>query len=202
MDEPQAIALLKRGDWSGLDLLVEKYYLQSVRAAALMIRDPVFAEDIVQSCFIQAAERIQQFDETRPFGPWFYRIVMNYTINWQKQQNRFVSIDTELSSQKQAEITEWLTSIEPDPEEMVVISELQQKVWDALEQLSPEQRAAIIMRYFLDLSENEMAHELDHPKSSIKWFLFSARKKLKSLLKLLLTDDSSTLYVHPLDRKE
>src|SRR3954452_14569352 len=77
MDEREAIARLAGGDISGLELLVSRYQVQAVRAAYLVCRDSALAEDIVQSAFLRAYSHIDQFDPTRPFGPWFMKIVVN-----------------------------------------------------------------------------------------------------------------------------
>jgi RNA polymerase sigma-70 factor (ECF subfamily) len=55
-------------------------------------------------------------------------------------------------------------------------------VWHALQQLAPEQRAVIVQRHFLEMSEAEMVETHQRPASTIKWWLYSARKSLKALL--------------------
>lgn len=69
MEESEAITRLKRGDISGLEMLVKRYQVQALEAAYLITRDYHMAEDIVQSAFLRAYERIGQFDSDRPFGP-------------------------------------------------------------------------------------------------------------------------------------
>ncbi|MEJ2353507.1 MAG: sigma factor [Anaerolineales bacterium] len=79
MDEIQAIQQLKQGNPAGLEALVKKYQVQAVRAAFLVVWNHELAEDIVQTAFLRVYERIQQFDPQRPFGPWFFKIVVNET---------------------------------------------------------------------------------------------------------------------------
>ena len=76
----------------------------------------------------------------------------------------------------------WLQDLNPGPEEMLNTSENRQRVWRALQQLTPTQRTAIIMRYFLDMKNKEVARELDQSLPSIKWAVHSAKEKLKALL--------------------
>jgi DNA-directed RNA polymerase specialized sigma24 family protein len=73
LQEQEAIIRLKQGDISGLEILVQKYQIQAVRAAYLITRDSALAEDIVQTAFIRASELIDQFDVGRPFASWFLR---------------------------------------------------------------------------------------------------------------------------------
>lgn len=86
MDEPQAIARIKRGDLDGLEMLVRCYQAKAVQAAFLIVRDRLMAEDVVQAAFLKAVERIDQFDDSRPFGPWFLRSVVNAAIDASRQQ--------------------------------------------------------------------------------------------------------------------
>ena len=82
MDDRIAISRIKQGDLNGLDFLVNRYQVRAVHAAYLVVYDRVLAEDIVQSAFVKVAERIDQFDEERPFAPWFFRIILNDAIRF------------------------------------------------------------------------------------------------------------------------
>ena len=70
----------------------------------------------------------------------------------------------------------------PTPESQVEMDELVQTVRGGLARLSVEQRAALVMKYYLELSEAEMMSKLDRPLSTIKWRLYTARQRLKDLL--------------------
>ncbi|HBO34056.1 MAG TPA: RNA polymerase subunit sigma-24 [Anaerolineaceae bacterium] len=177
MDEKQAIALLKRGDLQGLEALIQAYQLQAVRAAALITGDRDLSEDIVQNAFIRAADRIAQYDPQRPFGPWFFRSVVNDAVKAANRQKRFVSLDTD-----NGEETYDLFDPAPLPEEIIEAKETQQAVWQALQKLPANQRAAIVLRYYLGMHEDEMIEELHSPAGSVKWWLHAARQRLQKLL--------------------
>lgn len=72
----------------------------------------------------------------------------------------------------------------PSPEEMVTAVQLRETVWAALEKLTPKQRAAVVLRYYFDMSEQEMATRLDVAPGTVKWRLHTARKRLRQLLGL------------------
>ena len=74
MEERQAIERMRRGDIGGLELLVRQYQVRALRAAYLVTHDVALAEDVVQTAFVKAYERIKQFDPERPFGPWQRRL--------------------------------------------------------------------------------------------------------------------------------
>ncbi|HUM72558.1 MAG TPA: sigma factor, partial [Chloroflexota bacterium] len=75
MEDRIAISRLKQGDLNGLETLVKRYQATAVHAAYLILYDRALAEDVAQAAFVKTAERIQQFDETRPLAPWLYRMV-------------------------------------------------------------------------------------------------------------------------------
>ena len=180
MDEKQAVAHLKQGDLRGLEALVYQYQLQALRAACLIVSDQALAEDIVQAAFIRAGERIGQFDSQRPFGPWFLRSVVNDALKAANGQKRFVSLDA-----MDCEGAPGLSDPAALPEEIIETEETVQAVWRAVSSLPPKQRATIVLRYYLDLSEDEMTEELNGPQGTIKWWLYAARQRLKKLLEPL-----------------
>jgi RNA polymerase sigma-70 factor (ECF subfamily) len=183
MDEKQAISRLKQGDPNGLEALVGLFQLQALRAASLITGDCPLAEDIVQNAFLRAAERIGQFDAERRFGPWFLQIVVNDAIKAAQFQKRRVSLDDEEHGE-----TIGLADPAPLPEKLVETKETRQVVWRALGKLPPDQRAAIVMRYYLGMSEDEMTDELDRPAGTVKWRLHDARRRLEDLLRRSLDD--------------
>jgi len=184
MEEREAIARLKRGDVGGLEPLVRQYQVQAVRTAYLITRDRALAEDIVQAAFLRAYERIGQFDAGRAFGPWFLRSVVNDAVKAAARRERLVPL--EISAEGgQTSLADLLADPNPGPADQAEAADLRQTVWDALGKLPPTQRAAIVLRYYLGLSEAEMVGELDCPPGTVKWRLHAARKRLRRLLRPL-----------------
>lgn len=179
--EHAAIGRMKQGDISGLALLVERYQVQAVRAAYLITQDRALAEDVVQEAFLQAYCHIHQFDTARPFAPWFLRSVTYAAVKAARRQQRSLSLDRSIAVD--TSFGELLAASTPDPGEQAENTLLQQAVRDALQQLSPQQRAAVVMRYYLGLSERDMSEQMDCPAGTIKWRLNAARKQLRNLLR-------------------
>ena len=180
MEEREAIARLKRGDIGGLEALVRKYQVQAVRTAYLITRDRALAEDIVQAAFLRAYERIGQFDARRSFGPWFLRSVVNDALKAAARRKRQVSLEAGSEGEETS-----LADPGPGPADLTEAAETRQTVWAALGKLPPAQRATIVQRYYLNLSEVEMADELACPPGTVKWRLHAARKRLRTLLRPL-----------------
>ena len=180
MDEQRAIQRLKRGEIGGLELLVSHYQVKAVRAAYLITRDLGLAEDVVQDCFIQAYRSIHRFEETRSFEPWFMRSVVNASVKILQRSARQVQINADSGADGSlfAELAARVESVE----EQVESIEIQNQIWDAMQTLSPRQRAVIVQRYFLDMSEKEMAEAAGSAVGTVKWMLNAARSRLRSLL--------------------
>ena len=145
MEEQKAIARLKRGDISGLKALVRKYQVQAVRAAYLITRDRALAEDIVQTAFLRAYERIGQFDTGLPFGPWFLRSVTNDAVKAAARRERLISLEADVEG---VSLDELLADPGPGPDDLMETAETREVVWTALGQLPPAQRAVIVQRYY------------------------------------------------------
>lgn len=180
MDDRVAISRIKQGDLNGLKTLVQRYQVQAVHAAYLIVYDRALAEDIAQGAFVKVVERINQFDEARPFGPWFFRIVVNDALKAAKKQKR--TIPLEELDEPASQLAEWLVHTELQPEQVVERKEMRENILKAVQSLPPEQRAVVVMRYFLDLSEADMSAKMERPLSTIKWWLRDARKRLYDLM--------------------
>jgi RNA polymerase sigma-70 factor (ECF subfamily) len=182
MEDKIAISLLKQGNLNALEHLVNRYQTRAVHAAYMIIFDQSLSEDVAQSAFLKVTEHIHQFDETRPFAPWFFRIVLNDALKIAKKQKKDVSLEEELDKSA-TQLAEWLTDPAIKPERLVEKKESDQIVLKAVQSLPPEQRAVIVMRYVLEMSEAEMALKINRPLSTIKWRLRDARKRLYNLIK-------------------
>jgi RNA polymerase sigma-70 factor (ECF subfamily) len=180
MDEQSSIRRLKDGDMGGLEWLISQHQLKALRTAYLIARDIPVAEDIVQDAFLKVYRHINQFDESRPFEPWFMRIVVNSAVRSVQRETRHIAegVKWEPISLEAAFASDGLS-----PEEQLELSELKVKIWDAMGQLSPRQRAAVVQRYFLDMTEKEMSDELGVATGTVKWILNTARKSLRTLLR-------------------
>lgn len=188
MEDRIAISRLKQGDLSAMEPLVKRYQVQAVHAAYAIVYDRALAEDIAQSAFIKVVDRIHQFDEERPFAPWFFRIVVNDAIKLAKKQKRNVSLEEQLD-EPSAQLAEWLTDPSLKPEPLLEQKEASASILKAMQHLTPEGRAVIVMRYFLEMSEADMSAKMDRPLSTIKWWLREARERLRNLIEPTQVED-------------
>jgi RNA polymerase sigma-70 factor (ECF subfamily) len=178
MDEQQAIQRLKNGDIGGLEYLVLNHQVKAVRAAFLITRDSGLAEDIVHDAFIHVYHAIRSFDAARPFEPWFMRGVVNASVKVMQRSAQQVEFGDDADESLLADLAATVESVESQVESI----EIQDQIWAALQKLSPRQRAVIVQKYFLGMSETEMADQSGTAKGTIKWLLNAARERLRSLL--------------------
>ena len=177
MDEREAIDRLKKGDVGALEALVRRHHARAGRAAYLIVRDHALAEDVAQGAFVRAYEGIGTFDASRPFGPWFMRIVVNEAVGAARGRERLASYEGAGAP------ASWLADPAAGPPELAEEAEERRRVWAALAKLPPAQRAAIVQRYYLGMSEAEMGENAARPPGTIKSRLHAARRGLSRLLR-------------------
>jgi RNA polymerase sigma-70 factor, ECF subfamily len=178
MDDVQAIQQLKQADIGGLEILVTRYQVKAVRTAFLITHDEPMAEDVVQDTFIHIYQHIRQFDENRLFEPYFMRCVVNAALNAVRKKSRWTP------SEPGADIDELeaLLLQAASVEQQVEFNQLKGEILAALNKLSARQRAAVVQRYYLGMSEKEMAGTLETAPGTVKWLLNAARSRLRDLL--------------------
>ncbi|MCA9882456.1 MAG: sigma-70 family RNA polymerase sigma factor [Anaerolineae bacterium] len=143
-----------------------------------MLGQSTEAEDATQEAFIRAYLNLHRYDLTRPFKTWLLSIASNHCIDrLRKRRMQFLSLDEPLPSGSALA----LSSDEPGPEQVTMSNERGQLIQGLLDQLKPDDRAAIIYRYWYDYSYAEIADVLDSTESAIKSRLFRARRLLADL---------------------
>ena len=178
MDDLQAIRRLKNGDIGGLESLIACYQGKALRTAFLVTQDEMAAEDVVYAAFVRFYERIRYFDEKRAFEPYFLRSVVNAALNVVRHEKKNIPLDAE----SELPGIESLLAHAAKVEEQVEFLQAKQQIREALLALPTRQRTAIILRYYLEMNEKEMAQQLDAPAGTIKWLLNAARARLRELL--------------------
>ncbi len=163
---------VRRGDSRAFDLLVRRHDRRAFSLAFRLLSQREDAEDVVQESFIAALEALDRFDVTRPFGPWFYRIVVNRSLNARKARSRR-TMDA---------IPEDAPARTASPERAVEVREAAGQVALALASLSERQRAVVEMIELEGFSGPEVAEILGIPEGTVRWHLHGARKALRAAL--------------------
>ena len=178
MDDLKAVLRLKNGDINGLDFLISKYQVKAVRTAYLVTRNRPMAEDVVQDAFVRFYERVHQFDESRPFEPYFMVSVMNAALNVALREKRIHPLPLEADEADLETLLSRSLSVESEVER----AQMKAEFLAFLSRLSPRQRVVVVQRYYFDMSEKEMCEVSRTAPGTIKWLLNAARTRLRGLL--------------------
>lgn len=176
-DEAELIARARRGDHDAYGALVAAHAEIVFRTAVLVLGDAAEAEDAAQEAFVRAYRALDRFRDGEPFRPWLLRIAGNAARNRRRSAGR------RLGLQLRAEAATPRGLHEPSPEASVLAGESRATLLAAVEALPPDDRLVIGARYFLDLTEAEVAALAGIPRGTVKSRLSRARAKLASTLR-------------------
>jgi RNA polymerase sigma-70 factor (ECF subfamily) len=166
--DAEAMAALARGEIQALDFLVPRHNDRAQRLAYGVLRDSSRTHDVVADSFLAIVASAQRFDPTRPFAPWFDRIVINRAIKEAQRDLRHGRISAILRRPIE----------ENDPSRIAEASELRESLVLAFARLHPRDRAVVTMRLVLGMSEQETAAALGCPAGTVKSRLARARRHL------------------------
>ena len=178
MDDLQAIHRLKRGEIGGLEVLVARYQTGAIETAFLITQDPALAEDVVQDVFVNLYRRVRHYDANRPFKPYLMKSVVNAALDAVEKEAKWVHSAMDEDTSDLEELISHAASVE----DQVEFAQLREAIDIALAALPARQRAAIVQRYYLNMSEKEMAQALEAAPGTVKWLLNTARTRLHTLL--------------------
>lgn len=174
MEEQEALWITKalEGDDAAFGQLVEQYQRPVFSLCYRMLGNSKAAEDAAQESFLRAYRNLKRYDPNRSFATWLLSIASHYCID-QMRKRRLDTISTDALP---AEIIADHNA--PNPEHEFRSREKEAMIQNLLRELKPTDRAAIILRYWHQYSEVEIAEALDLSVSAVKSRLFRARQAL------------------------
>lgn len=165
------------GDPQAFGELVQLYERDVFNLAYRMLNERGEAEDAAQEAFLRAYANLDRYDQNRSFKTWLLSITSNHCIDRiRRRRLLWLSLEEPLPPHPA------LTSDMPGPEQAMLDSERNVLVQELLDELSPDYRLAVVLRYWYELSYAEIAEMLDTTESAIKSRLFRARQALASRL--------------------
>jgi len=159
--------------------IVRQYQRRAFLAALGFLRNPEDAREASQEAFARAFRAIHTFDTTRPFYPWYYRILKNLCLDRIKRRKR---TPYPVDDIERAPAPESASLFGRSPEASVITHAQQLRVQAAIETLTVDHREIIYMRHYQDLSYDEMAQMLHVPVGTIMSRLYRARRALRERL--------------------
>jgi len=163
---------VRRGDMAACDDLVRRHTRRAYSIAYGVLRHREDAEDVVQESFARALERLDSMDATRPFHPWFYRIVVNAAISARRSRavRRTEAIPDELAARS------------PRPDRTAELGALRRRLLDALDELPERQRTIVLLADVEEFSSGEIGEILGMPAGTVRYELHRARGALRERL--------------------
>ncbi len=174
-DEQTWVEHARAGDKEAFSRLVEAYQTPVYNLTYRMLGNSDEAEEAAQEAFMRAYSQLQRYDPAYKFSTWILSIASHHCIDrLRKRRITWLSIDEPLPTQFSGQIS----STDPGPETSAVRSDTEAQVKELLDTLQPDYRAAVVLRYWYDMSYEEIAEAMDTTVSAIKSRLFRARKML------------------------
>lgn len=175
MDEREWIRRLQRGDETAFEPLYRVYIDQAVRTAYLVTRNQQAAEDAAQETFVQVLRRVGALQDPTRFRSWFYSILLNTARRTGRKGRgwRFLPL---------YRLPDTPQPGEAPPDEQVIAREEIRTLIAGLAELPDRHRVPVILRYYLEMTEPEIAQTLHLPLGTVKSRLHHARVRLGRLL--------------------
>jgi RNA polymerase sigma-70 factor, ECF subfamily len=186
VSELDLVRRCQAGDTEAFDELVTRYRTRVFGMIYNMVHSEQDAWDLAQDSFLKAWKSIKRFRGRSSFYTWIYRIVVNVTIDWlRKKQIKGAGTEFDDASQlRQVDPgSKTVPKTEALPYETMERDEIRVRIDKAIAQLSPEQRAVILMKEIEDMQYHEIAEALGCSIGTVMSRLFYARKKLQTLLR-------------------
>jgi RNA polymerase sigma-70 factor (ECF subfamily) len=179
MTEQELVLRAQGGDVAAFTRLVEIYQRPVYNLCYRMVGEATEAEDAAQETFLRAYSQFGRYDPTRPFKTWLFSIASHYCIDrLRRRRVTWCDIDDESLSVHPA-----LRERTPGPEESALRHEQSRSIQGLLGRLAPKDRAALVMRYWYDLSYEEIAAATGSTVSAEKSRLHRARGTMGGFLK-------------------
>jgi RNA polymerase sigma-70 factor, ECF subfamily len=165
------LQLALEGDEEAFASVVEAYQKPVYNLCYRMLGDPIDAEDAAQETFWRAYQALNRYDPKRSFATWLLSIAAHYCID-QQRKRRLPILSMDLLPEEDA------PDFAPSPEKVVSALEESAQMRKLLSSLGPQDRAAIVLRYWYEFSEDEIARTLSLTVSAVKSRLHRARKQM------------------------
>jgi RNA polymerase sigma-70 factor (ECF subfamily) len=169
----------QKGDQTAFMNIVEAYQRPVYNLCYRMLNDSAEAEDAAQETFLRAYTKLKSYQPGRKFSAWLFSIASHYCIDrLRRRRHPTISWD---------ELPPWrgVPAEEPEPEDAALAREATSVLHTLLNELAPDYRAAVVLRYWHEMSYDEIAETLDTSVSAIKSRLFRAKQMMGQQMQMI-----------------
>jgi RNA polymerase sigma-70 factor (ECF subfamily) len=186
LEDRELAKLAAKGREMAFRELLSRYERPVFSLVYRMVRDRTLAEDLSQEAFIRAFNAIESYKSRYKFSSWIFKIANNHTIDYlRKRKLETVSIDGSphaRTSEEEAQTRLVVESHEEAPDKYVESRELGGQIEEAIGQLRPEYRTAVLLRHVEGYTYEEISEIMELPLGTVKTYLHRARGELKGIL--------------------
>jgi RNA polymerase sigma-70 factor (ECF subfamily) len=182
-DESVLVRRAKQGDLSAYDELVRRYQERIYATIYHMTSNHEDANDLAQDAFIKGFHALKSFKGGSSFYTWVYRIAVNKTINFLKQRKNRSQMsldDIDFNAEHDPDLVALIS--EKTPRREIDLSELQEKLNEAMQKLSEPHRLVVTLHDVQGLSHDEIAEIMECNIGTVRSRLFYARQQLQAYL--------------------
>lgn len=169
----------KKGKQGAFKFLLDRYWNEVYGFQIKRVRNELEAEDITIEAFAKAFDKIGTFDEKYTFSTWLVTISKNIQIDKTRKKNASIySQTTDASNENIQKIPDHA----PTPEDKLITEQNLAELLQFIKQLKPHYQEVINLRYFQEMSYNEISENLEEPLNNVKVRLLRARKLLAEII--------------------
>lgn len=170
--EARLVNQARNGDQEAFGVLVQRYERRVGKVIRRFVPDTELAQDLMQESFLRAYERLEQFDTSRRFGPWLFRLAVNLTYDHLRRTRRRGrwSLFSEAGDGE---------SLDPAAKDPRIGREMAQEVHAVLEQIPETYRTVLVLRDLEGFCTSEVAAVTERSEATIRWRLAEARRMFK-----------------------
>jgi RNA polymerase sigma-70 factor (ECF subfamily) len=182
------VALARSGDSEAFRTLVERHSRAVYRLAHRMTGNASDAEDVVQETFLKAYKQLGRFESRANFGTWVHRIAVNCSIDLiRSRPHREAAHDAaDLEGLGAPDVNQ--DAAQHTPERLMLSTEVQDRINEAMTTLSQRERAAFMLRHFEGHSIDDISRSLGLKTNATKHSIFRAVRKMRAALEPLVSN--------------
>lgn len=183
-DDLVLIAQAQAGDRVAFDALVRLYDRDVLRLTLRMVRSAEDAADLYQEVFLRVYRSLHRFRFQSSFSTWLYRVVVNVCLDHLRRQSRKMEVQGPAAERNQPEFFHALAEDRAalDPERQLRAQEIDNRLREALESLSPRERIVFELRHYEGLRLRAISERVGASENTVKNCLFRATHKLRAKL--------------------
>lgn len=169
----------KKGHQAAFNFLLDYFWNQVYGFQLKRVNNEHDAEDITIETFAKAFDKIETFDEDYAFATWLIAISKNIQIDKSRKKNAAIYLNTTDTSDEQVRK---IPDQSPSQEDRLITEQNLAELLRYIKQLKPHYQEVINLRYFQEMSYNEISDQLEEPLSNVKVRLLRAKKLLAEII--------------------